>query len=70
MARKEPRVAPPRCLHKDLRGRCSAPAGHGLFLNFCEEHAAWFAEVRGEIKASLKRHARWRQGDDDAELVA
>jgi len=61
---KPERVAPERCLHITERGRCTESAGHGLFLNFCAEHAAYFAEMRVNMKRSLGRTNRWRHDED------
>lgn len=35
-------------------GYCRERAGHGIFGNFCPEHAAQLAEYRAEMKASMQ----------------
>lgn len=73
----KPCIAPERCLYVPSRGRpCAQSAGHGLFLNFCPEHAAYFAAIRADMKRPAVRASigAWPQngdeGHEDASLAA
>lgn len=63
---KPPRVIPERCMFQALRGRCSEPAGHGVFGNYCAEHAAYFAQIRADTKRSLSRTNNWGWDEGEA----